>query len=497
MRNLLAFAAAASGLMLCVAVNAAEVEPTSAAAAPPATPPPATTGVPANIHPTGPPIVLEVGKGTLFHLPRPAATVFVANPDVADVQVKSPSLIYISANKARPGETVVYAVDDKENVLVNSVILVEYDLTRLRQSLKQLMPGEPISVSTVEDKLVLSGNVSNAAQAEKAQSMAAAFVDKATMVVNQLAVVTPNQVNLRVRIAEVQRSVLKQLGINWSKLGDHFTFTTSNPTTGAATNIIGTDVTNTAVAALGRAAGMKNAADLLATLDALAQEGLVTTLAEPNMTAMNGQTATFLVGGQFPVPTNVSTGTGGSAPVIGITFKDFGVKLDFTPTILDGNHLNLKLRPEVSALSTNGAISLPLTDTAVVTIPALTVTRAETTLELASGQSFALAGLLRHNTIQDISKVPGLGDIPILGQLFRSDQFQRDETELVIIVTPYLVNPVATASLMAPTDGYLAPHDIARITTDDTYRKQLPVAPRGPLPAGSTGLIGPVGFRLD
>ncbi|MGC2413789.1 MAG: type II and III secretion system protein family protein [Stellaceae bacterium] len=498
MRNLLAIATAASGLVLCVAINAAEAQTLSAATAPTATPPPpVAAGVPANIHPTGPPIVLEVGKGTLFHLPRPAATVFVANPDVADVQVKSPSLIYLSANKSKPGETVVYAVDDKENVLVNAVVIVEYDLSRLRQSLKQLMPGEPISVSTVQDKLVLSGNVSSAAEAEKAQAMAAAFVDKDTMVVNQLTVVTPNQVNLRVRIAEVQRSVLKQLGINWTKLGDHFTFTTANPTSGIGLDLVGTDVKNTAIAALGRAAGMKNAADLLATIDALSQEGLLTTLAEPNMTAMNGQTATFLVGGQFPVPTSVTAATGGSAPTIGITYKDFGVKLDFTPTILNGNHLNLKLRPEVSNLSTNGAISLPLTDTAAITVPALTVTRAETTLELASGQSFALAGLLRHDTNQIISKVPWLGDMPILGQLFRSDQFQRGETELVIIVTPYLVNPVAMASAMAPTDGFVAPHDIARVTTDDTYRKQLPVAPRGPLPAGSTGLIGPVGFRLD
>jgi pilus assembly protein CpaC len=242
---------------------------------------------------------------------------------------------------------------------------------------------------------------------------------------------------------------------------------------------------------------MKNPTDLVGTLDALAQEGLVTNLAEPNLTAMSGQTASFLVGGQFPVPSNVSQGTGGSAPTIGITFKDFGVKLDFTPTIIDGNHLNLKLRPEVSALSNAGAISIPLTGTAVITIPALTVTRAETTLELASGQSFALAGLLRHDTTQDISKVPALGDIPILGQLFRSDQFNKNETELVIIVTPYLVSPVATASLAAPTDGYVAPHDLSRITTSDTYRQQLPPPPRGPLQPGSKPLIGVVGFRLD
>src|SRR5579863_4073587 len=191
MRNLLAITAAASALMLCVAVNAAEVEPSSSAAAPTATPsPPATHGVPANIRPTGPPIALEVGKGTLFHLPRPAATVFVASPDIADVQVKSPSLIYLFARK--PGETVVYAVDDKDNVLLNAFVDVGYDLSRLRQSLRQLMPGEQISVSTAEDKLVLSGHVSSAAAAEKAYTMATAFVDKATQVVNQLGVVTPN-----------------------------------------------------------------------------------------------------------------------------------------------------------------------------------------------------------------------------------------------------------------------------------------------------------------
>src|SRR6266852_44231 len=473
MRNLLTVAAAASGLMLSVAVNAAEVEKPSATA----TPPQDTSGAPTNIRPTGPPVVLELGKGTLFHLPRPAATVFVANPDIADVQVKSPTLLYISANKTKPGETVVYAVDDKDNVLVSAVIRVDYDLSRLRQSYKQTMPGERILATSVEGKLVLSGDASSAGQAERARALAIAIIggDKAgDQVVNQLLVVTPNQVNLRVRIAEVQRTVLKQLGINWSKLGSHFTFATANPTAGAAPDIIGTAVDNFAKLQAGRLVGMKNAGDLVGVLDALAQEGLVTTLAEPNMTAMNGQTASFLVGGQFPVPSSVSQGTGGSAPTIGITYKDFGVKLDFTPTIIDANHLNLKLRPEVSALSSAGAISLPLTASAAITIPALTVTRAETTLELGSGQSFALAGLLRHDTTQDISKVPALGDIPILGQLFRSDQFNRDETELGIIVTPYLVNPVATAGLQAPTDGYVAPHDLSRITTDDTYRQQLP-----------------------
>jgi pilus assembly protein CpaC len=496
MRKLLALATTASGLMLCVAVNAAEVGAPSATGAPTATPPqPAISIAPADIRPTGPPVVIEIGKGTLFHLPRPAATVFVANPDIADVQVKSPSLIYISANKTTPGETVVYAVDDKDNVLVSAVVRVEYDLSRLRQSIKQNMPGERISVTSVEGKLVLSGEVSGAGRAEKARALAVALIGegKADQIVNQLAVVTPNQVNLRVRIAEVQRSVLKQLGINWTRFGSHFAFMTNNPTTASSVaDVVGSGVTNTLAGQIGGAS-----AHLIGTLNALAQEGLLTDLAEPNMTAMNGQTASFLVGGSFPVPTSVTAASGGSAPTIGITYKDFGVKLDFTPTILDANHLNLKLSPEVSALTTTGAVSLPLTVDSVVTIPAVTVTRAETTVELASGQSFALAGLIRHSTTQDISKVPGLGDIPILGQLFRSDQFQRDETELVIIVTPYLVSPVATASLASPTDGFVPPHDAARILTDDTSRQRLPPPPRGPLQGGSNGLVGAVGFRMD
>src|SRR5712691_6062924 len=255
MRNLLTVAAAASGLMLCVAANAAEVDKSSGPASPTATPPQDSSGVPVNIRPTGPPVVLEIGKGTLFHLPRPAATVFVANPDIADVQVKSPTLLYISANKTKPGETVVYAVDDKDNVLVSAVIRVDYDLSRLRQSYKQTMPGERILATSVEGKLVLSGDASSAGQAERARALAIAIIggDKAgDQVVNQLSVVTPNQVNLRVRIAEVQRTVLKQLGINWSKLGTHFSIATANPTAGAAPDIVGTAVKNSLSMSIGK-----------------------------------------------------------------------------------------------------------------------------------------------------------------------------------------------------------------------------------------------------
>jgi pilus assembly protein CpaC len=304
-----------------------------------------------------------------------------------------------------------------------------------------------------------------------------------------MSVATPNQVNLRVRVAEVDRSVLKQLGINWSKTTGNFEFLTENPTTGLA-NVIGTGITNQLQQSF-RLPG--NTGQMTGMLNALAQEGLVVDLAEPNLTAMNGQTASFLVGGEFPVPTNVTVATSGGVPTISVEYKPFGVQLQFTPTIIDAHHLNLKVRPEVSELSTAGSITL-----SGIVIPALTVRRAETTVELGSGQSFALAGLIQHNTTQDMSEFPWLGDIPILGQLFRSNQFQRNETELVIIVTPYLVNPVAAeASLQTPTDGYVPPHDVSQVLTNDMYREQLPRPARGPTPAGGQGLIGPGGFRLD
>jgi pilus assembly protein CpaC len=226
-----------------------------------------------------------------------------------------------------------------------------------------------------------------------------------------------------------------------------------------------------------------------ATVEALATEGFLTVLAEPNLTAVSGQTASFLAGGEFPVPVvqNVSAGTS----AISVQFQQFGVQLAFTPTIIDADHLNLRVRPEVSQLSTEGEVTI-----SGFTIPALTVRSAETTVELASGQSFALAGLLQHNTEQDISKIPWLGDIPILGALFRSNKFQNNETELVIIVTPYLVRPPAAAPA-TPVDGFAIPHDAQQVLWGDTWRRSLPAPARGPLDAGGGGLIGPAGFRLD
>ncbi len=444
-------------------------------AAPAAAARPARAGPTVQIPANGAPIVLEIGGGTLIRLSRPASTVFVANPDVADVQIKSPELVYVAAKG--PGQTVIYAVDASDAVLLNAPVRVELDVSRLRQSLRQLMPGERIAVDSVNGNFVLSGLVSDAGRAEKARTLATSIAGevKGAQVINRMSVATPNQVSLHVRFAEVNRNVLKQIGVDWSKVGGEVSFLTQNNPQ-PLTNVI----------TIGKTVGQA----VSATVSALATEGFLTVLAEPNLTAVSGQTASFLAGGEFPYPV-AQSGSVGNAAVFTIEFKQFGVQLAFTPTIIDADHLNLKVRPEVSQLDFANAVSV---DGALV--PALTVRRAETTVELGSGQSFALAGLLQHTSEHDISKVPWLGDIPILGALFRSNKFQHNETELVIIITPYLVKPAMTA-LAAPTDGLTLPHDAQQVLFGDTYRQKLPAPSRGPLNAGGRGLIGPAGFQLD
>jgi pilus assembly protein CpaC len=426
---------------------------------------------------------LEIGKGTLLRLKGPAATVFVANPDTADVQVKSPTLVYVFAKA--PGETVLYAVDEQERVLYNGTIHVTQNLGRLRQSLAELLPDEPITVESLNGSLVLSGNVASATRAEDARALAQSFVDekKYGTVLNHIAVITPNQVNLRVRIAEVDRNTLKEFGINWNTLvtSSRFAFglVTQNPTA-----IGGIASANTASGAF-TASGV----NIDSIIDALAQEGLITMLAEPNLTALSGQTASFLAGGEFPIPVG-STSLNG-VPTITIDFKKFGVSLEFTPTILDSKRVNMRVRPEVSQLSTTAAVV-----SQGISIPGLTVRRAETSIELGSGESFAIAGLLQNNAEHDISKVPALGDVPVLGALFRSDRFQRNETELVIIVTPYLVRPTNAVALALPTDGLGSAPAGDRIVRGGESPAGA-VGPQANPKHSGQGLIGPAGFSFE
>ncbi len=386
---------------------------------------------------TGEPILLEVNEGQLLRLEEAAVSVFVANPEIANVNVKSPQLIYVFGQAT--GETTLFAVDSNDNVIANLTLRVTHNLSRLQVALDAVAPNAQIEPISIDGGIVLSGIANNATEAANAQRVATKFVNNAENIINQIQVAAPNQINLRVRIAEVSKEVLEQFGFDWSAIADGaFTFglftNTSRVLAESPPNIF-------------QIQGTPGPLDLNILIDALADDELVTVLAEPNLTALSGETASFLAGGEFPIPVGTDVDDDGGRD-IEIEFKEFGVSLAFTPTLVGDNLISMRVRPEVSALSENGAITL-----GGIVIPALTTRRAETTVELGSGQSFAIAGLLLDDTQQITSKVPGLGDIPILGELFTSDRYQRKESELVIIVTPYLVRPVSQP-IPLPTDAY-------------------------------------------
>jgi pilus assembly protein CpaC len=446
-------------------------------------------------------LTLEVGKGRMIRLDGMAKTVFIADPKIADVDVKSPTLVYITAKA--PGVTTLIATDPDDRMLANIEIATSYDEGQLRDDLKRFVPGSEISVDTSNGALVLSGRARSPADAETARSLALHYAPDAQHIMDRIAVDQPDQVNLRVRIAEVSRDIVKQFGFNWSVAATPgqgmFGFSTgtgslagagSSSSSSTSSSGISTLTTqsaaftpNTATDNILLGVGTKNAnVELL--IDALDTEGLIKVLAEPNLTAVSGAPATFLAGGEYPIPVPQALG------VTTIEYKDFGVSLSFVATVLDGNRINLVVKPEVSELSTQGEITLN-----GATVPALTIRRAQTTVDMASGQSFAIAGLLQNDTTQSISRFPGLGNLPVLGALFRSDSFERDETELVIIVTPYIVRPT-NGRLATPVDGYTAPTDAARLFLGASYM-QRPAGAGAPMSRAGGGLIGPGGFELE
>jgi pilus assembly protein CpaC len=395
-------------------------------------------------------VTIEVNEGHLVRIERPASAVFVANPEIAEVAVKSPRLIYVFAK--RPGETTLYAVDQKEAVVANLRLVVTHDLSTLSDGLNRMVPQGQVTAESVSGAIVLTGSVATPAEAEDARRLAARFLGDGDEVINRLQVTQSNQVNLRVRIAEVSRTALRQFGINWEALADvgNFTFglATGNPIFLEPVEIGGTvfQPLNSRFNGVNNVIGGYHTDDVSVDtlIDLLAEDNLIAILAQPNLTALSGETASFLAGGEFPVPVPDDDG-------IAIEYKKFGVGLSFTPTVLSPNRISMKVNPEVSQLSNEGNIVIE-----GIQVPSLTTRRAETTVELASGQSFAIAGLMQNNSSFDHSRVPGLGDMPILGDLFKSDRFNRQETELVIIVTPYIVKPIDDPAMVAlPTDAVI------------------------------------------
>jgi len=425
---------------------------------------------------------VEVNKGSLVRLSESASTVFVADPEVCDIQVKSPRLVYLMGKK--PGQTTLYAVDANERVLANIDVTVTHDLTRLNSAVRQLYPEAEISVSSVEEAVIIDGVVENSTMSENVRRLAKNFIGKDGDLINRLGVNAPVQVNLRVRIAEINRDIEKQLGFNWEIIGEignyGVRFATFNPfAVGVTPDMLDQ-----------RYAQRTGDWDINAMVDALDDEGLISVLAEPNLTALTGETASFLAGGEFPILVPQGNDR------ITVEFKKFGVSLAFTPTILNGNRINLHVRPEVSQLSPEGAISVPIGIDSALTIPALTTRRADTTVELGSGQSFAIAGLLENNSNHDIHKFPFLADVPVLGAIFKSDRFKRKESELVIIITPYIVRPSPT-QLAAPNDGFKPPTDLQRLVSSSTWQRNPVKGEPSTVDPTGTRLVGQVGYLLD
>lgn len=427
-------------------------------------------------------INLSIGRGELVNVPGTMSDVFVANDGIADVQIKSARQLYLFGKAG--GVTTVYASNKAGDVIWSANVRVGSNIDSVDQMLALAMPEAKISVATMgTDTFLLTGTVAAPEDAAEAERLVQAFVGDKANVISRLKTATPLQVNLQVKFAEVSRSLVRELGVNLKTIDgtDGFQFGVGRGRSGFSPyqyagpgQVLGVggtvttmipDVNNpgkfiaqqgssvatieggSTLGAAGRLFGL----DILGALDLAERVGLVTTLSQPNLTALSGETADFLAGGEFPIP--ISQGLGATS----VEYRKYGVSLAYTPTVLANGRISLRVRPEVSELSSQGAVTLN-----GFQIPALTIRRAETTIELGSGQSFMIAGLMSNNAQNSLEKAPGLGDVPILGNLFRSTSYRKGETELVIIVTPYLVNPVNGNDIKLPTDGFQSPNELQR-----------------------------------
>lgn len=381
-------------------------------------------------------LTVPVNKSQVLRLDQPFTSLSVGNAAIADVVALSDRSVYVLGKALGSTNLTIYGAGRQVLSVVD--VVVAHDVEGLKTKLFDLFPNERVEVRSANDAVVVSGVLSTPEQLARAASIAERYAPG--KLTNLLRVRGSQQVMLQVRVAEVSRSTARQLGIRPQILGGDFTFQPLdliNPNAFAA------------------ALGTVEFADLTVTglLEALEEKGVVKMLAEPNLIALSGDTANFLAGGEFPVP--VAQDTDGGRVVITVAFKQFGVGLAFTPTVIDGDLINLMVNPEVSQIDTNNAVVLN-----GFSIPGLSTRRASTTVELRDGQSFAIAGLLQSDFTDQVRQLPGIGDLPVLGALFRSSEFQRRETELVIIVTPRLVKPVAADTLAAPTDSFRTPSNL-------------------------------------
>ena len=402
-------------------------------------------------------VTLTVGKSVIVESPTAIRKFALAAPEYADVTVLSPRQIYLIGKIPGATNATLWGVDGKIVAMLDIEIMP--DVSRLKEKIHEMLPNEKdVKVTASHDALVLSGTVSNTSNLSQVVALANAYAprdkDGKSKVMNLLEVGGVHQVMLEVRVSEMSRSLMRRLGVNFAYIsegGQTFGISllrnlTALPTGGWPGNPI-TATTN--INAIFRFLG--GGATWTTFIDALKEEGLTKVLAEPTLITMSGRTANFLAGGEYPIPVPQS---GGNATTITIEYKTFGVGLNFTPTVLNNNKISMEVKPEVSELDFTNAVQI-----SGYVVPSITTRRVSTTIELADGQSFAIAGLLKEDLREVVSKFPVLGEIPILGVLFRSTSYQKNETELVIIVTPHLVKPVDMAKQTLPTDAFVEPNE--------------------------------------
>lgn len=474
---------------------------------------------------------LAYGKSAVVELPVDARDVLVTNPAVADAVLRTRRRISVLG--VSPGDTDAVFFDDSGKRILSLDIHVSKDSSGLADALSRILPGSKVRVESAGDSLVLAGEVANASDAEKAQRLAERFVAKPEQVVNLLSVSGKEQVMLKVRIVEMQRSIIKQLGFNlntvWNQvgmpqymIGSAATYGVNGALLGGATGGYTLDTTHQPVlsdptndkikfvARNGQTASNYQTATTMQTagtpglnqassmMQAFERVGLVRTLAEPNLTAISGESAKFLAGGEFPVPVGEdSTGR------ITIEFKPYGVGLGFTPVVMSEGRISLKISAEVSELTADGGFTLggattdpttgATTSTPKLNIPGLKVRRTDTTIELPSGGAMMIAGLLQQQTKQNIDSLPGMMNLPVLGSLFRSRDYLSGETELVVIVTPYLVKPTSPDKLQTPIDGL----EIASDIETDLLGKLNRTSHVAPAAVAGKALQGPYGYVIE
>ena len=415
-------------------------------------------------------LVVPINKSQVVSTPQRIDRAMIGNADIADVLPISDRSIYV-LGKSR-GTTSLTLYDSANRVIAVMDVTVGPDIDGMRRQIEQLMPGQDIDVSLSNGAIVLSGTVNDVGVADRVARLATAYAGDD--VVNLMGMGASQQVMLEVRFAEVNRQIGNTLGVSGFGFNDDGDFGAAVGSGAGASQGSGTFFLDTITDSFGVFGALFDLGDVSidAYLDTLERNGMSRTLAEPTLVALSGESANFLAGGEFPVPVSQSSGTGDGGNAITVLFKPFGVSLAFTPTVLGNDVINLVVEPEVSSIDPSASVTVN-----GLTVPGLQTRRARTTLEVRDGESFAIAGLLRDETQATTNQLPLLGSLPIIGSLFRSTSYQRGETELLIVVTPRLVQPIRPDQVRLPTDRVQRPSAAEVLLNGDVYQPtELPPA---------------------